>query len=148
MNSQALRYFAIVAVLVAVGVYQCMDWIRPPHIQIIPQLRPARTAAQAEDGVCSVAFILDKKYLLTRIKVVPVNALATNKNISPVWQLVASTNQEPQKGFVYGLPVKGMRPPPGTKTQPLMPGQDYRLFVEAGRITGQVDFRTQFDPGG
>ena len=147
MNSQSFRYLAIVAVLVAIGIYQCIDWIVPPHIQIIPQLRPPRTPGQEEAGVYLVSFDLDKKYLLTSIKVVPVPALQTNKHAAPVWQLVAATNALPQKGFLYGMAIRGMRPPPGAQAQPLQPEQDYRLFVEAGRVKGQVDFRTHALPG-
>ena len=44
---------------------------------------------------------------------------------------------------VYGQLIAGMRPGiTNSHPQPLEPVTAYRLFVEAGRAKGQIDFRT------
>jgi hypothetical protein len=146
MNAQSFRLVAIVVVLLAIGVYQCIDWITPPSIQIVPQIRPPRNG-QEESDLYQVTFELDKKYQLTSVKVDSVAALATNKNASPVWQLTTQSNSAPQKGFLYGMNIPGMRPAPGLANQPLLPAQEYRLLVVAGRSKGEVRFKMPALPG-
>lgn len=143
MNLQALRLVAVVAVLAAICVYQCIDWISPPPIQIIAQLRPPRFPSSEGSDVYQVSFDLDNKYKLTCIDVVSLSELKTNKAAAPLWRLVTSSNSIPEKGFLYGMKIPGMHPPSaGFKTQPLLPDQDYRLRVEAGRFKGHIDFQT------
>ena len=131
-------------VLAAICVYHCLDWIKPPAIQIIPQLRPPWVAGQASAEVYQVTFILDRKYRLTCVKVVPVWVLETNKYAPPVWHLVSSSNSVPQRGFLYGMTIPGMQPKRAdAQPQPLVPDRAYRLYLESGRVKGQVDFRTR-----
>jgi len=119
--------------------YFFTDLFKHPTIQIIPQNRLGWHAA---GDVNPVSFSLDGTYALTMIKVVPVSALQTNKFATPAWYLVTKTNSAPTKGFLYGGKVQGMNPS-DLKPHPdaLEPDTTYRLFVEAGRATGQVDFR-------
>ena len=72
-----------------------------------------------------------------------VSAFATNRFTSPLWHLVAYTNVPPTEGFLYGQLIAGMRPGiTNSHPQPLEPVTAYRLFVEAGRAKGQIDFQT------
>lgn len=43
----------------------------------------------------------------------------------------------------YGLPIKGMKPAkPHTRAQTLLPGVNYVIQVQAGKISGQTNFHT------
>ena len=133
-----------VAVLLAITYIQFFsDWFSSPRIQIIPQVRPIR-ALQTIPSVLPVSFILRGSYKLTRVKVVELGVFQTNKYVAPVWHLISKTNSPPIQGLTYGLPIPGMvlansNAPP----QELLPHITYRLFVEAGRAKGDVDFQTR-----
>jgi hypothetical protein len=77
------------------------------------------------------------------VKVVPLGAYETNKFTPPLWHLVAYTNVTPTEGFLYGEPIPGMRPAlTNALPRRLEPNTVYRLFVQAGRAKGQIDFHT------
>ena len=43
--------------------------------------------------------------------------------------------------FAYGAPIEGMRPAvQGATPDPLEPGMEYRLVIEAGKIKVEHDF--------
>jgi hypothetical protein len=134
----------IVLAVILAGIYVSFftDWIKRPHIQIIAQTRPIQPKGQAAK-VYPVSFLLDGKYQLTAVKVVPLDAYQTNRFTPPSWHLIAYTNGPLTEGFLYGQRIPGLRPwmtnaPP----QRLEPDTVYRLFVEAGRARGQIDFHT------
>ena len=134
----------VVAVLLG-GAYVCFfsDWFTSPRIQIIPQIRPIRSARSAE-AVYPVSFTLDGKYKLTSVKVVEVSKLLTNKFTPPAWYLTTKSNSLPIQGIIYGTPIRGLNPSiPNAKPEPLKPDVTYRLFVESGRAKGTVDFKTR-----
>jgi hypothetical protein len=134
----------IVLAVVLAGIYVCFftDWINRPHIQIIAQTRPIQPTGPTAK-VYPVSFLLDGKYQLTSVKVVPVGAYQTNKHAPALWHLLTYTNAPPVEGFVYGQRIPGMRPSlTNSRPQKLEPDTIYRLFVEAGRAKGQIDFHT------
>src|SRR2546422_7349982 len=136
------KILIVVAILLAgFYVYCFTDWINAPRIRIIARSRPIRPKS-ASAQVYPVSFQLDGAYQLTSIKVVLLSAFETNKFTPPLWQLVAQTNVPSTQGFLYGARIPGMHskltnPAP----QRLQPDTVYRLFVEAGRARGQIDFR-------
>ena len=134
----------ILLVVILAASYVCLftDWIDRPHIQIIAQTRPIRPRGQVA-GVYPVSFLLDGKYRLTGVKVVPLNAFETNRFASPLWCLVADSNAPPTEGFLYGQKLAGLKQSvANAKPQRLEPNTVYRLFLEASRARGQIDFRT------
>ena len=147
MNKNIFVLVGVAALLAAVYVTYFTDWIHPPTIQIIYQVRPS-LGPRAGSGTFPVLFTLDDKYQLTSVKVIPAAALATNRNPLPLWHLVRFTNAPPLKGFMYGAPITGMRSSvPKTRAQPLEPHVIYRLLIASGRAKGQVDFQTASPPG-
>jgi hypothetical protein len=147
MTKKSIVLISVAVALAACYLYYFTDWINPPVIQILPQLRPPRNLARNPSPVYQVSFNLDGKYRLTSVKVIPIQALETNKNAAPIWNLTTRSNSLPQKGFLYGMPIPGMRPAL-TNARParLEPEVAYRLFVKAGRAKGQVDFKTHALP--
>ena len=144
MTRQQTFLVSVAVILAALYVYYFSDWFNPPVIQILPQLRPPRAMARSGVSVYQVSFNMDGQYKLTSIKVVPLSALATNKNALPVWHLVNKDKPLLQKGFFYGMPIMGMKPSmANARPQRLIPEERYRLFIEAGHARGQVDFQTR-----
>ena len=147
MTKKPILLISVAVALAACYLYYFTDWINPPVIQILPQLRPPRNPARNPSSVYQVSFNLDGKYKLTSVKVIPIQALETNKNALPIWNLTTSSNSVPQKGFFYGLAIPGMKPAiANARPQRLQPEVAYRLFVKAGRAKGQVDFKTHALP--
>ena len=129
-------------VLAGTYVYFFTDWINPPRIQIIAQTRPIQPRGRAAKTY-PVSFLLDGKYRLTSVKVVPRSAYETNKYTPPLWHLISYTNAPFTQGFLYGQRLPGMKPwMTNARTERLEPNTSYRLFLQAGRAKGQMDFRT------
>ena len=149
MLSKQTVLIIVAIVLAGVYVYFFTDWVNRPRIQIIAQTRPVQPRGQAAK-VYPISFLLDGQYNLTSVKVVLLNQFETNKFTPPLWHLVGYTNVPPTQGFLYGQRIPGMRPRM-TNAPPhqLEPNTSYRLFVEAGRAKGQIDFRTSdlVEPG-
>jgi hypothetical protein len=103
----------------------------------------AKAGANADSTTMPVIFKLGQPCKLTEIKVVALDEWQANKNVLPVWHLVADTNSVPiNQPFNYGQNVRGMKPAvPGTHAQPLQPGVEYRLFITDGSAKGQHDFQ-------
>ena len=140
MTKKTASLIVTLIVLAGLYVYYFTDWINAPRIQIEAASRPVPTV-RPNWLVYPVTFALDGKYELTSVKVFPVGVLQTNKHAKPMWHLVSKTNSVPTRGFAYGQPIRGMKPfVEGARSQPLLPFTSYRLFVEAGRAKGQIDF--------
>lgn len=129
------------AVLGSIYIYYFSDWLNAPTIQILKLDRPV-PYGRSTPAVLPVTFTLEDRYRLTEIKVVSVDALATNKNPTPLWHLISKSSSVPIKGFAYGQQIRGMQPASDkTRPQPLRPGVTYRLYVKAGRAHGQINFQ-------
>ena len=78
---------------------------------------------------------------LTEIKAVPLAAWQADPNTQPVWHLVSDSGTERVNSFVYGQPIRGLKPAvAGARPQPLETNITYRLFLTAGKFKGQHDF--------
>lgn len=138
---------AVVALLalmrVSHHVYYNTDLISRSRIQILKSNRPTFRSWFAPE-VYPVLFMLDGEYKLTAVKVVPAAALATNKRPAPLWHLVTKSNSPPLKGFYYGQRIPGMASfQTNARPKGLEPNVTYRLFIEAGRARGELDFQAQ-----
>jgi hypothetical protein len=128
------------------GVYAIYftHWLKPQAIKIYHVTRPSGYAMQTRrDGPAPpITFNLQGDYNLTEIKAVPLAAWQADPNTQPVWHLVSDSGTERVNSFVYGQPIRGLKPAvPGAQPQPLHPDVVYRLFVSAGRFRGQHDFK-------
>ena len=137
---------SIALVLAAVYVFYFTDWFRPKVIiihHVSREMHIARRFPGAKEALTvPVTFGLEQNYKFTDIKVVVLDAWQTNQNTLPLWHLVSNSNSVPVKMFTYGQNIRGMKPAvPGTRAEELQPGITYRLFVKAGSVTGQHDFK-------
>jgi len=151
MNVSKKEIFLALLVLVLVGLYAFYftDWFKGKYIRVEHSARPLREAwgnGQRVDPtgkqVNNVTFSLLKDYQLTSVQVVPLVEFQTNNHARPLWQLVSKTGSRPVNGFAYGAPIAGMAPVSvlNAEAQPLEPGVEYRLLVEASSIKGTNDF--------
>ena len=143
------------AVLAVAGFYLYLykDSFRKADIHISLTIRPKpsalvrRTADTSSDAdLVSVDFGLGHSYKLTSVKVVPLNALETNKYAHAVWELTTDSNSAPVHTFAYGRHIRGMHPAiKGATADPLAPNTPYRLLIEAGSEKGHHDFTISED---
>jgi len=132
----------LAVVLAAVYVIYFTDWFRPKTIEIFHAYRDLGVRAARQQGALpALRFSSNRQLRLTEIKVVSCADLATNKNAFALWHLISESNSVPIKWFFYGQWVGGMHPAvKGTHPQSLETNVTYRLFITAGKITGQHDF--------
>jgi hypothetical protein len=134
---------ALAALLGGGSLYLNKDWFAGDNIHIYYRSRPprARRARPDNSRTDPIVFMVDRKLKLTSLKAIPVSDIATNKFPQPIWHLISDSNSMPIKEFTYGMPIQGMRPAlKGTAPEPLEPGVNYRLFLEAGPQKAQHDF--------
>ena len=138
---------ALAVLLGGLSLYLNQDWFANDSIQIYHRSRPARggffrRAKRPETpAVNPVSFWFDRQLKLTSLKVVLVTELETNKYPHPIWHLVSESNSVPTKEFLYGMKIPGMRPAvKGATPDPLEPGVNYRLLLEAGSIKAEHGF--------
>jgi hypothetical protein len=119
-------------------------------LQINAKLRPVRRGTPTERGVApmyDVTFGFNKKYKLTSVKVVSAQDLSTNKYPRALWHVIEDGKSVPVKAISYGKPAPGMKPAiPDLMPDPLEPGQEYVVFVEAGSIKAHTNFFAQARP--
>jgi hypothetical protein len=119
------------------------DRFRSESTQISHRSIPPRGAQRpgAKNPANTVVFLANKKLKLTSVKVVLVSDAATNKYPHSIWTLVSDSNSVPVKQFVYGALIPGMRlAVKGVGADPLQPGENYRLLIEASAEKAQHDF--------
>ncbi len=135
----------ILAVLLGgFSLYLNKDWFAKDSIQIISLSRATRSGgrAQGDSATVPVIFGLSRSAKLTSVKVLSVSDLETNKHPRPLWHLVSDSNSVPVKEFLYGNHIHGMHPEiKGAQAEPLEPGVTYRLFLEAGSLKAEHDFK-------
>ena len=135
-------------VLVVIGLYAYVyrDAFRPKEIVITHRVAfgpPVRGLSRANQNikVTRLAFGFDRKCQLTEIKVIPVAGPWAGSNAPPLWHVISDSNSIPVRAFAYGDHILGLRPlVQKSRPVPLEPNVTYRLFVRAGRETGQHDF--------
>jgi len=147
MTSKQWMLVALAVVLGGMSLYLNKDWFAGDIIQIHHRSLPARggffrrSRRPTDSDTEPVVFAFDQKLKITSLKVIPVSEIETNKYPHPIWDLVATSNSVPITEFAYGMGIPGMRPRvPGATADPLVPGVNYRLLIEAGRLKGKQDF--------
>jgi len=132
---------SVALALGAVYVIYFTDWFKPSTVRIFHTSRNLRPQLQQGGILPGLTFVLGRPLRLTELKVVSRGAWETNKNALPVWHLASTSNSVPVKMFFYGQRIGGLKPAiPGDRPQPLATNTVYRLFVTAGKTTGQHDF--------
>ena len=145
----AKKQWMLIALAVLLGgfsLYLNRDWFAKEDIQILSRSRPARAGffrkAPPDSGAIDpIYFDFNRKLKLTSLKVISVPDSMTNKYPHAFWHLISDSNSVPVKDFTYGSKIRGMRPDiKGATPDPLEPGVQYRLLVEAGPIKAEHDF--------
>lgn len=138
MNKKTWILVAVAIVLGIVYVIHFSNWFKPKVMLVSHNERFGR-----------VNFSLGDAYELTSLKVVSVSALASNKYAFPMWELKSDSNSAPTKIFSYGQRIRGMKPTvSNAKPEPLVAGEAYRLFIEAGPRKAEHDFTPSANPPG
>jgi hypothetical protein len=131
----------VAVVLGTVYVIYFTDWFKPKTVQIFHTSRNLHLRAGQANAAPSLIFGISRPLRLTEIKVVPLDAWQTNKNVLPVWHLISVSNSVPVKMFTYGRNIPGLKPAvPGDRPGLLDTNVLYRIFITAGKTTGQHDF--------
>jgi hypothetical protein len=134
MTMKSWMVIAFVALLGGLSLYLNKDWFARSNIQIIHL--SGRGQRAPEGAVAPIVFGFKHKLKLTSIEVVPVKELS-----HPIWHLVSESNSVPTEGFTYGQHIHGMHSKiRGAEADPLEPGIQYRLLVQAGSLKGEHDF--------
>lgn len=145
MTTKNISIIALVILLGGLSLYLNRDAFGPEVIQlshrsIAPRAGMLRAGAPKAPAN-PVVFILNKNLKLTSIKVVVAGDAATNKYPHAIWNLISESNSIPTKEFLYGAPIRGLKLAiKGVGADPLEPGVNYRIIVEAGAKTLEHDF--------
>jgi len=138
---------ALAVVLGSLSLYLNKDWFAGDIIQIHHRSHPVRggffrrAKRSADPATEPVFFLFNRKLKLTSLKVIPVSDIETNKYPQPIWELVSDSNSVPVTEFAYGEHIRGMRPSvQGATPDPLEPGVNYRLLIEAKGGKAEHDF--------
>ena len=132
----------VAVVLAAAYVVFFTGWFRPHTVTIFHTCRNVRARFAQGTGQPAVIFGLARPLKITEIKVVVLADYQANRNVLPLWHLVASSNAVPEKTFVYGQFIRGLKPEvPDTRAQPLTNDVTYRLLLTAGDLRGEHDFK-------
>ena len=149
MSKKGIVLSFVAVLLAAAYVHYFTDWFHKDYIQIIPQIRPIRTArpvkrSPLDTQVYPVSFSLNPKCRLTSVKVVNADDLRTNKYASPLWHLISDSNSVPTPAIVYGQLIRGMKPAvPRARPETLQPDVVYTLVIDAVGIQGRTNFHTR-----
>jgi hypothetical protein len=151
MTKSTVTLIVVLVLMAGAYVYWFTDWFQPATIQILAQVRPSRAVQPGAPGYVAtypVSFAFDRKLRLTELKVLSVDDETTNKYPHPVWHMISDSNSIPTKAIIYGQWLRGMKPKvPHARPEPLLPDVKYRLYVGAGKLKGQIDFKTVEVPG-
>ncbi len=145
MTNKNISVVALVVLLGALSLYLNRDWFAPEVIQISHRSIAPRGWMQrgpaAKASANPVVFIINKNLKLTSVRVVVVADAETNKFPHAIWNLVSDSNSVPVKDFLYGAPIRGLKLAiKGVGADPLEPGVNYRILVEAGSQKMAHDF--------
>jgi phosphate/sulfate permease len=136
MNKQTVILICVALGLAILYIANFTDWLKPKKIQVFWRISPASG---------QLAFYLDKSYPLTSVEVVSTEEGLTNKHPHALWHIVAQKGGVSIGTFTYGMTIPGMAPEISTALpEPLQPGTDYSLLVEAGSgLKGEKSFKLQ-----
>ncbi|MGN6641451.1 MAG: hypothetical protein ACTHKU_00465 [Verrucomicrobiota bacterium] len=144
MTKKNLFLILLALLLAALSFYLNRDRFRSQTIQIGERWTEPRgwmARRNPKSNSKMLIFLFNQKVQLTSLKVVQRDDLKTNKYPHAVWQLTTDSNSIALKDCVYGMPIRGMKPTvKGATADPLQPGVDYRLLIEAGPLKAEHDF--------
>jgi hypothetical protein len=148
MTRKQWMLISLAVVLAGFSLYLNKDWFAKDDIHIFHRSRPQRAGmfrrnrpSAIDAATDPVLFGFDSKLKLKTVKVIPLSDIATNKYPHAIWHLVSDSNSVPTKEFSYGAPIPGMHPAlKGVTADPLEPGAQYRLFIEANGRKAEHDF--------
>jgi hypothetical protein len=148
MTKKQWMLLALAVVLGGFSLYLNRDWFTKDNIHIFHRSLSSRVGfsrrsrARANDSATDpILFGFGRKLKLKTVKVIPLSDIATNKYPHAIWHLVSESNSVPTKEFSYGAPISGMHPAlKGVTADPLEPGVQYRLFIEADGRKAEHDF--------
>jgi hypothetical protein len=145
MTKKSIFILALTLLLGGFSLYLNRDWFASEELSVSHRSLPPRDrllrGAAAKGPANPVLFMTNRKLQLTSVKVVPVSEISTNPYAHPLWELTSESNSIPVKQFLYGAGLRGMKPAvKGAGADPLVPGVNYRLLIEAGSARVQHDF--------
>jgi len=148
VSKKEIILVALVVMMAGLYVYHFTDWFRHKTIRIESTVRSLREAWGPNGRVDTtgkqinnITFSLHKDYRLTSVQVIPAAEARTNRQAHALWSLASKKGSAPVNAISYGTPIEGMAPLSAfVEVEPLEPGVEYRLFVEAGSIKGTNDF--------
>jgi hypothetical protein len=141
MTKKSLVLVIFVLALATVYVVWFTDWFRTAPLRISSTSRNMGRLQARGNALPFLRFRVDPPARLTDLKVVPLAAFETNKDVVPVWHLVSDSNSVPINEFFYGQHIGGMRPAiSGVHEEQLETNLIYRMFVTTGRSAGHHDF--------
>jgi len=148
MTKKQWMLLALAVLLGGFSLYLNRDWFAKENIHIFHRsLSPgvgffSRNRGRTSTSITNpVLFGFGRKLKLKTVKVIPLSDIATNKYPHAIWHLVSDSNSVPTKEFTYGTPIPGMHPAlKGVTADPLEPGVQYRLFIEADGRKAEHDF--------
>jgi len=127
--------------LATVYVIWFSGWFRTTPLRISYTMRNMDRLGARGNALPGLRFRVNPIVSFTELKVVPLAEFETNKNVVPVWHLVAEPGSEPVDEFSYGFDIHGMHPAiEGIHAEQLQTNVTYRMFITAGRTKGQTDF--------
>ena len=139
--------FIIVFVILfgCLSLYLNRDAFAPQVIQVSHRsISPRRWMTfrkGAKPSVNPVVFLINKDLRLNSVKVVLVSDAETNKYPHAIWDMISDSNSVPTREFIYGSPIKGLKLAiKGVGADPLQPGVNYRILVEADSTKLEHDF--------
>ncbi len=133
MNKQSMFLIGLFLVLATLYVAYFTDFLKHKYIQI--------HWGSTRAGANLVSFSLDKPYSLISLEVVATEEARTNKFPHVLWHLVPANEPVPVSNFVYGAAIPGMKPTVATAVpEPLVPGVDYSILLQAGSLKGEKSF--------
>jgi hypothetical protein len=151
MSKKQLSILLVLLALAGVAAYLLKDWMKPEPIQISCLIRPMPANRRPQPNRAdppsgkpgyNVSFAFNHRIAVTAVKVFTVADAMTNKYPRALWSLSSASNAIPMKSLVYGDRIRGMQPPfKGALPDPLEPGGEYRLVIEAGELKAQQDFQ-------
>jgi hypothetical protein len=144
MTGKNIALLALAAVLAVVYAVYFTDWFAPKTFKIFHtsrNLRPLRPGMARAGVLPSLQFGVNRELRFTELKVVPLEAWETNRQVLPLWHLVTKSNSVPVKSFFYGQNISGLRPAI-MGTHPELPATNvtYRMFITAGKFRAYHDF--------
>jgi hypothetical protein len=140
MTKKNWLLIAIAIILATLYLVYFTDLFKPK--KIIISHTALRAMTQPGAALPLLLFNLNGSFRLTELKMVPLAEWQANPHVLPVWHLVSDSNSVPVKIIRYGAGIRGMKPAvEGKRADPLDPDIVYRLFVTAGSIKGQHDFK-------